>query len=51
MRKNDKIKLIVRLAGIGLFILGLTGILPQGLSMVCVAAGVFGFIAFGGGGG
>ncbi len=51
MCSNDKIKLIIRIAGIGLFILGISGVLPQVWSMTLVAAGVFGFIACGGGGG
>ncbi len=50
MCRNDKIKLVIRLVGIGLFILGISGTLPQGWSMTLVAAGVFGFIACGGGG-
>lgn len=49
MSKN--IKMLVKLAGFGLIILGVTANLPTGWAMLSVGAGLAGLIASGGGGG
>lgn len=44
------VKTIVRIAGLGLILFGLTADLPSGWSIAAVGAGFLGLIAGGGGG-
>ena len=47
---NTTLKTVLRLAGIGLVLLGLLGSLPSGWAMAAVGLGLVGVIAGGGGG-
>lgn len=47
---SGTVKIVLRLAGIGLIIFGLAANLPSGWSIASVAAGFLGLIAGGGGG-
>jgi len=48
---SKNIKILLKLAGFGLIIFGVTANLPAGWAMLSVGAGLAGLIASGGGGG